>query len=251
MKLRGNEMFNKKICIVTGAAQGIGKAIVDRFSEGDAKMVYALDMNEETLKQAFLGRTNVKSMAINVCDRDAIAGLVASIQEKFGRIDILVNNAGVIRDGLIQKMTEQDWDLVLDVNLKGVFNMTQAIAPVMMGNNSGSIITMSSIVGTDGNIGQTNYAATKGGVIAMTKTWAKEFARKGAQVRANCVAPGFVETPMTVDLPEKVLTYMRESAPLGRMGTVEDITNGVEFLASSKSSFVTGQVLKIDGGLVL
>ena len=121
----------------------------------------------------------------------------------------------------------------------------------MMANNYGSIVTMSSVVGTDGNIGQSNYAATKGGVIAMTKGWAKEFARKGAQVRANCVAPGFIETPMTEDLPTKVLELMKQKTPLGRMGTAEDITNGVEFLASDKSGFITGQVLKIDGGLVL
>lgn len=148
-------------------------------------------------------------------------------------------------------MTEQDWDFVIDVNLKGVFNLTQAVAPIMMANNYGSIVTMSSVVGTDGNIGQSNYAATKGGVIAMTKGWAKEFARKGAQVRANCVAPGFIETPMTADLPTKVLELMKQKTPLGRMGTAEDITDGVEFLASDKSSFITGQVLKVDGGLVL
>lgn len=244
-------MFTNRICIVTGAAQGIGKEIVERFAGNGAKMVFALDINEQALNTTYESRENITVKAVNVCDRKAITELVDGIKTKFGHIDILVNNAGITRDNLIDRMSEQDWDLVIDVNLKGVFNLTQAVAPLMIENNYGSIITMSSVVGTDGNIGQTNYAATKGGVIAMTKGWAKEFARKGAQVRANCVAPGFIETPMTKDLPEKVLTMMRTKTPLGRLGTPEDIANGVEFLASEKSVFITGQILKIDGGLVI
>lgn len=244
-------MFEDKICVVTGAAQGIGKAVVERFASHGAKCVYALDMNGEALRDAFDSVTNVNIEVINICDRDAVAALVNKMYTEQERIDVLVNNAGITRDALIEKMTEDEWDAVINVNLKGVFNLTQAVAPIMMENNSGSIVTMSSVVGTDGNIGQSNYAATKGGVIAMTKGWAKEFARKGAQVRANCVAPGFVATPMTADLPEKVLEMMKSKTPLGRMGTPEDITNGVEFLASDKASFITGQVLKIDGGLVL
>ncbi|CAH0528353.1 3-oxoacyl-[acyl-carrier-protein] reductase FabG [Allocatenococcus thiocycli] len=244
-------MFENKVCLVTGAAQGIGRAIVERFANNGAQCVYALDVNAQTLQSAFSDHENVKPVVINICDREAIQYLVESIRETYGRIDVLVNNAGVTRDALLEKMTEQDWDFVLDVNLKGVFNLTQAVAPIMMANNYGSIVTMSSVVGTDGNIGQSNYAATKGGVIAMTKGWAKEFARKGAQIRANCVAPGFIETPMTADLPTKVLELMKQKTPLGRMGTAEDITNSVEFLASDKSSFITGQVLKVDGGLVL
>lgn len=244
-------MFENKVCLVTGAAQGIGRAIVERIANNGAQCVYALDVNAQTLQSAFSDHENVKPVVINICDREAIQYLVESIREAYGRIDVLVNNAGVTRDALLEKMTEQDWDFVIDVNLKGVFNLTQAVAPIMMANNYGSIVTMSSVVGTDGNIGQSNYAATKGGVIAMTKGWAKEFARKGAQVRANCVAPGFIETPMTADLPTKVLELMKQKTPLGRMGTAEDITNSVEFLASDKSSFITGQVLKVDGGLVL
>ncbi|TFH90132.1 beta-ketoacyl-ACP reductase [Vibrio ouci] len=244
-------MFENKVCIITGAAQGIGKAIVERFASQGALMVYALDMNEQALSAAYEGVNNVTSVVMNICDRQAVSELVEQVQAEFSRIDVLVNNAGITRDALIEKMTEDEWDAVINVNLKGVFNLTQAIAPIMMENNAGSIVTMSSVVGTDGNIGQSNYAATKGGVIAMTKGWAKEFARKGAQVRVNCVAPGFVATPMTENLPEKVLDLMRAKTPLGRMGTPEDITNGVEFLASDKASFITGQVLKIDGGLVL
>ncbi len=239
--------MHNKICIVTGAAQGIGRKVVELFSQAGAAKIYACDIkhgNNEKLK-------NVIPVTLNVCDRLAIQEAVSKIQQQDGRIDVLVNNAGITRDNLINKMTEQDWDLVIDINLKGVFNMTQAVAPVMMEFNAGSIITMSSVVGTDGNIGQSNYAATKGGVIAMTKGWAKEFARKGAKVRANCVAPGFVVTPMTKDLPEKVIAHMVAKTPLGRMATAEDIANGVLFLASEKSSFITGQTLKIDGGLVI
>ena len=239
--------MHNKICIVTGAAQGIGRKIVELFSQAGAAKIYACDIqhgDSEVLE-------NVIPVTLNVCDRKAIQEVVNKIQQQDGHIDILVNNAGVTRDNLINKMTEQDWDLVIDINLKGVFNMTQAVAPIMMENNTGSIITMSSVVGTDGNIGQSNYAATKGGVIAMTKGWAKEFARKGAKVRANCVAPGFVVTPMTKDLPEKVIDHMIAKTPLGRMATAEDIANGALFLASEKSSFITGQTLKIDGGLVI
>jgi len=239
--------MHNKICIVTGAAQGIGRKIVELFSQNGAAKIYACDIkhgDSETLK-------NVIPVTINVCDRQAISEIVEKIKQQDGRIDVLVNNAGITRDNLINKMTEEDWDRVIDINLKGVFNMTQAVAPLMMENNIGSIITMSSVVGTDGNIGQSNYAATKGGVIAMTKGWAKEFARKGAKVRANCVAPGFVVTPMTKDLPEKVIDHMIAKTPLGRMATAEDIANGVLFLASEKSSFITGQTLKIDGGLVI
>ena len=239
--------MHNKICIVTGAAQGIGRKIVELFSQAGAAKIYACDIqhgDSEVLK-------NVIPVTLNVCDRKAIQEVVNKIQQQDGHIDILVNNAGVTRDNLINKMTEQDWDLVIDINLKGVFNMTQAVAPIMMENNTGSIITMSSVVGTDGNIGQSNYAATKGGVIAMTKGWAKEFARKGAKVRANCVAPGFVVTPMTKDLPEKVIDHMIAKTPLGRMATAEDIANGVLLIKSEKSSFITGPTLKIDGGLVI
>lgn len=236
-----------KVCIVTGAAQGIGRKIVELFSAEGAEKIYACDINHTDSSLP----PNVVPITLNVCDRLAINDLVNNILNKDGRVDVLVNNAGVTRDNLINKMSEQDWDLVIDINLKGVFNMTQAVAPLMMENNRGSIITMSSVVGTDGNIGQSNYAATKGGVIAMTKGWAKEFARKGAKVRANCVAPGFVVTPMTKDLPEKVIKHMVDKTPLGRMAVAEDIANGVLFLASEKSSFITGQTLKIDGGLVI
>jgi 3-oxoacyl-[acyl-carrier protein] reductase len=244
-------MLNNKVCVVTGGAQGIGRCIVETFAANGAKMVFACDMNKAAMADLESAHPNVKAVELNVCDRDAIGQLVESIKQQYATIDVLVNNAGITKDNLLDRMTEQEWDAVINVNLKGVFNMTQAIAPLMIGHGAGSIITMSSVVGTDGNIGQSNYAATKGGVIAMTKGWAKEFSRKGAQVRANCVAPGFVETPMTVNLPEKVLDYMKSKTPLGRMGKPDDIAQGVLFLASDRSSFITGQTLKIDGGLVI
>ncbi|MBK5144502.1 3-oxoacyl-ACP reductase FabG [Budviciaceae bacterium BWR-B9] len=244
-------MMLNKICVVTGAGRGIGLEIVKKFSQAGAKMIFAVDMNEQELKSLENQYPNVRPAKLNVCDRPAITAFVDAVKAEFGQIDVLVNNAGITRDAMIGKMTEDDWDAVLNVNLKGVFNMTQAIVALMTENGKGSIITMSSIVGTDGNIGQSNYAATKGGVIAMTKGWAKEFARKGAQIRANCVAPGFTETPMTKDLPEKVLEGINNKTPLGRMATAEDIAEGVLFLASEKAKFITGQVLKIDGGLTL
>lgn len=244
-------MLDDKICIVTGGAQGIGRCIVETFASNNAKMVYACDMNSAAMADLESQFSNIRAVELNVCDRPAIIHFVEQVEAEFGRIDVLVNNAGVTRDNLIEKMTEQEWDLVSDVNLKGVFNMTQAVAPLMMGSGVGSIITMSSVVGTDGNIGQSNYAATKGGVIAMTKGWSKEFSRKGAQVRANCIAPGFIETPLTVNLPEKILDYMKSKTPLQRMGKPEDIAQGALFLASDRSSFITGQTLKIDGGLVI
>lgn len=235
-----------KIALVTGSARGIGRAVVERLAEEGAKLVISCDMGEATYEQ-----TNVRHELLNVTDRAAVAALIAKIEAEFGRIDILVNNAGITKDALLVRMTEDQWDAVINVNLKGVFNMTQAVAPLMTKNKVGSIITLSSVVGLYGNVGQTNYAATKGGVIIMTKTWAKELARKGAQIRANCVAPGFIETPMTADLPEKVIQGMKDKTPLGRMGKPEDIANAILFLASEESSFITGQVIAVTGGLVM
>lgn len=244
-------MLKDKVCVVTGGAQGIGRCIVETFAKQNARLIYACDMNKDAMADLEKSYQNVKAIGLNVCDRNQIAGFIEKVKSEADRIDVLVNNAGITRDALIDRMTENDWDLVIDVNLKGVFNMTQAIVPLMIANNSGSIITMSSVVGTDGNIGQSNYAATKGGVIAMTKGWSKEFARKGAQIRANCVAPGFIETSMTIDLPEKVLDHLKSKTPLGRLGKPQDIANGVLFLASDMAEFITGQTLKIDGGLVI
>ncbi|MGL5005959.1 MAG: 3-oxoacyl-ACP reductase FabG [Plesiomonas sp.] len=243
--------MKNKICVVTGGGRGIGRQIVNTLADAGAAMVIACDLDPAALEETASGRANVRGYVLNVTDRSAIPVFIESIVKEFGQIDVLVNNAGVTRDNLIQKMTEQEWDLVLDINLKGVFNLTQAVAPVMIEQGSGAVVSLSSVVGIDGNIGQSNYAASKGGVIAMTKTWAKEFTRKGAKVRVNAVAPGFIRTPMTAVVPDKVIDYMVSKTPLGRMGTAEDIAQAVLFLVSDQSVFITGQVLRVDGGLTV
>jgi len=240
-----------KVCVVTGGARGIGRGIVELFAREGAKAVWALDVNDKdfpALEKAF---PNAKGAVVNVTDSKAVNALVERIKAESGGIDALVNNAGITRDGLIQKMGDEDWDAVVAVNLKGVFLMTRAVAPVMMEAGSGSIVSISSVVGLDGNIGQSNYAATKGGVVAMTKGWAKEFARKGAKVRANCVSPGYTRTPMIETVPEKVLEPIIAKTPLGRLAEIEDIANAVLFLSSEDARFITGQTLRVDGGLRL
>jgi 3-oxoacyl-[acyl-carrier protein] reductase len=176
---------------------------------------------------------------------------VDTIFAEEGSIDVLVNNAGITRDGLIQNMSDEDWNAVIAVNLTGVFNMAREIGPKMMTQGSGSIINMASIVALTGNVGQSNYAATKGGVVSMTKTWAKEFARKGAKVRVNAIAPGFIRTPMTEKVPQKILDSMVSKTLLARMGEPDDIANCALWLASDYSSFVTAQTISVDGGLVI
>ncbi len=233
-----------KVAIVTGGAAGIGRAIVERFAEEGAKMVIACDVNPCEYTQE-----NVVSKVLNVTDREGIKTFVKEIVEEYGAIDILVNNAGITKDAPFVRMSEEQWDAVIDINLKGVFNVTQAVAPVMTKAKKGSIITLSSVVGLYGNIGQTNYAATKAGVIAMTQTWKKELCRKGAQIRVNCVAPGFIQSPMTDKLSEKAVEGILSGVPLQRMGTKEDVANAVLFLASDESSYITGAVLPISGGL--
>ncbi|GEM75339.1 beta-ketoacyl-ACP reductase [Vibrio sagamiensis] len=239
-------MKPEKVAVVTGAARGIGQAICEQLLE-DGFHVVGLDVSPVDWGHS----EQLASHRVNLCDGEAVGETVEKIAQQYGRIDALVNNAGITRDALLPDMLEQDWDSVIDVNLKAVFLLTQQVASVMLKQGSGSIVNISSIVGTDGNIGQSNYGASKGGVIAMSKGWAKELARKGAQIRVNCVAPGFIATDMTKDLPEKVIHMMESKTPLGRMGSVKDIAQGVSFLTSENSSYITGQVLKIDGGLVL
>jgi len=234
-----------KVCIITGAGSGIGRAAAELFAKEGA-IVIACDVSEATYEHP-----NIHFYKLDVTDRNRIAEIVKDVVEKFGKIDVLVNNAGITRDALIQNMTEEDWDKVINVNLKGVFNMTQAVVPYMLEAGKGSIINTSSVVGVYGNIGQTNYAATKAGVIGMTKTWAKEFARKGAQIRVNAVVPGFIKTPMTEKVPEKILTMMAERAALKRLGEPIEVAYVYLFLASDESSYITGQVVGVDGGLIL
>ena len=233
-----------KVVLVTRSARGIGRAIVEKLAAHGAKMVISCDMGETSYEQA-----NVVHKILNVTDREAIKTFVDEVEKEYGKIEVLVNNAGITKDGLLMRMSEEQWDAVIDVNLKGVFNMTQAVSKSMLKARKGSIINMASVVGLHGNPGQTNYAATKGGVIAMSKTWAKEFGSRS--VRSNCIAPGFIQTPMTDILPEDVIKGMLDATPLGRLGQVEDIANAVLFLASDESSFITGEVLSVAGGLML
>lgn len=192
---------------------------------------------------------NITHIKLNVTDRENIKEVAKELKEKYGRLDILVNNAGITRDSLLQRMKEADWDLVVDINLKGVFNVMQGFVSLLLKSKASSVINMASVVGVDGNLGQTNYAATKGGVIAMSKTWAKEFGRKN--LRSNALAPGFIKTDMTHVLPEKVVEKVLDNTPLRKMGDAEDVANAALFLASDNSKFITGQVLRIDGGLNL
>lgn len=248
--------LNNKVCVVTGGAAGIGKATAARFIEEGATVVIC-DLNEEQGRQtaAEIGATFFK---VNVADRQAVQKFIDAVVERYGRVDVLVNNAGVLRDGtlvkvkdgeLVKQMSEADFDLVISVNLKGVFNCTQAVAPVMIRQKSGVILNASSIVGLDGNFGQTNYVATKSAVIGMTKVWARELGRSG--IRVNAIAPGFTATEMVAAMPENILDGMRSHTPLGRLGTPRDIANAYLFLASDEADFITGEVLRVDGGIVV
>jgi len=248
--------LNDRVALVTGGAAGIGKATAVRFKEEGA-IVVICDVNEE-LGQAVAAEIGADFYKVNVADRQDVQKWVDAVVEKNGRLDILVNNAGVLRDGtlvkvkegqLVKQMSEENFDLVISVNLKGVFNCTQAVAPVMINQGSGVILNATSIVGLDGNFGQTNYVATKSGVIGMTKVWARELGRY--QIRVNAIAPGFTLTEMVQQMPEKVLEGMVSHTPLGRMGQPRDIANAYLFLASDEANFITGQTLRVDGGIVV
>jgi 3-oxoacyl-[acyl-carrier protein] reductase len=240
-----------KVCVVTGGARGIGRAIALAYATAGARAVIAIDTGFDGFGEVTAQHASVRPVVLDVTDSAAVAAAVERIRADDGRIDVLVNNAGITRDNLLQKMTDDEWDAVITVNLGGVFRMARAIGPLMMEQGAGSIVNMASIVGLTGNVGQSNYAASKGGVVSLTKTWAKEFARKGAQVRVNAIAPGFVRTPMTEKVPERILEAMVGKTLLGRMGEPADIANAALWLASDASSYVTGQVISVDGGLVL
>ncbi|KMY32090.1 3-oxoacyl-ACP synthase [Lysinibacillus xylanilyticus] len=241
--------LNNKVAIITGAANGIGYAAAERFIEEGAFVVIA-DFNEEAGVSAAeqLG-DQALFVQVNVADRESVKKLVATVIEREGRIDILINNAGITRDAMLTKMTEDQFQQVLDVNLTGVFHCTQEVIPHMVAAGGGKIINTSSVSGVYGNVGQTNYAATKAAIVGMTKTWAKELGRKGINV--NAVAPGFTETDMVKKMPENVLAQMRSVVPLQRLGTPRDIANAYLFLASDEASYVHGHTLHVDGAIMM
>ncbi len=245
MRLQG------KVAIITGAARGIGRETALLFAAEGAKVVICdlLDEGEEVAEGVRSRGGEAIFYKLDVTDRDAVKRMVDAVVERYGRIDILINNAGITRDAQFLKMTEEDWDKVIAVNLKGVFNVTQAVAPVMVAQGKGKIVNAASVVALYGNFGQTNYVASKAGVIGMTKVWARELGRKGINV--NAVAPGFIQTEMTAKVPEKILQMVRERTPLGRLGTPRDVAYAYLFLASEESDYVNGAVLSVDGGLVI
>ncbi len=247
-----------RVALITGGAAGIGQATALRFAEEGARVVIC-DVNEEMGRQtaAMLGPAGA-FYRVNVADRQAVQEWVDDVAARYGRIDILVNNAGILRDALLVKyrdgqvvgqMSEEEFDQVVAVNLKGVFNCTQAVVPYMIRGGGGVILNASSVVGLDGNFGQTNYVATKAGVIGMTRVWARELGRYN--IRVNAVAPGFTLTDMVRQMPEKILEQMRARIPLGRLGDPRDVANAYLFLASDEASYITGAVLRVDGGIVV
>ncbi|MBQ3107770.1 MAG: 3-oxoacyl-ACP reductase FabG [Firmicutes bacterium] len=234
-----------KVAIVTGAAKGLGGEMAKLFAKEGARVI-AADMMPLTYEAE-----NVEYYPLNVTDSAACKALAEYAREKYGKIDILVNNAGITRDTMTRKMTDEQWDLVIDINLKGVFNLTRYVGPMMEEDGGGSIISISSVVGEYGNIGQANYAASKAGVIGLTKTWAKEFARKGVPVRVNAIAPGYIMTDMMKTVPEDLLKKFAGLTMLGRLGQPEEIAKAALFLASDDASYVTGHVLSVNGGMRL
>ncbi|MHB2149127.1 3-oxoacyl-[acyl-carrier-protein] reductase [Calditrichota bacterium LG25] len=244
--------LQSKIAIITGGASGIGLATVKKFlNEGATVIVW--DMQTQTV-EAILNEQpaytqRLQAMEVDVADLPAVQQAAEEVFKRFGRIDILINNAGITRDATLLKMTAQQWQQVIDVNLTGVFNCGKAVAPYMVQQQSGKIINASSVVGLYGNFGQTNYVAAKSGVIGMTRVWARELGRKGITV--NAVAPGFIATEMTQKVPPNILENIKEKTPLKRLGQPEDIANAYCFLASDEADFINGAVLSVDGGLIL
>lgn len=234
-----------KVAIITGGAKGLGGAMAQLFSKNGAKVI-AVDMMPLTYEDE-----NVEFYKLNVTNREECLNFFNYVVEKYKKIDILVNNADITRDAMTRKMTDEQWDSVISVNLTAIFNLVRHIGPHMEASGGGSIINISSVVGQFGNIGQANYSATKAGVIGLTMTWAKEFARKGVPVRVNAIAPGYIMTDMMKTIPENLLKEFASKTMLGRLGQPEEIANAALFLASDESSYVTGQTLAVNGGMRL
>ncbi|HET8831991.1 MAG TPA: 3-oxoacyl-ACP reductase FabG [Casimicrobiaceae bacterium] len=241
-----------KVSIITGGGQGIGRATALKFAAEGAK-VAVCDINQtavdETVREIVAMGHEAAGFNVDVTDKDSIARMVASVMAKWGRIDTLVNNAGIVQDAQFKKMTDEQFERVIDVNLKGVYHCTKAVVDIMLEQNSGVILNASSIVGLYGNFGQTNYAATKFGVIGMMKTWARELGRKG--IRANAICPGFIETPILSSIPDKVIKMMEDKVPMGRLGKPEEIANTYAWLASDEASYINGAVIEVSGGCTI
>ncbi len=242
-------LLKDRVAVITGASRGIGRAIVEKFAENGARLAIisrsdtVLDVEKELKEKGY----DVKAYQLDVSDYEKTQQVAKQIIEDFGQVDILVNNAGITRDTLVLRMSEEDWDKVIQVNLKSVFNMTKAFLPSMVRKRSGVIVNMSSVVGRGGNAGQANYAASKAGVIGFTKSIAKEYGNRN--IRANVVAPGFILTDMTKDLPEKVVKEYIANIPLRRQGKPQEVADVVLFLASDMAAYITGQVINVCGGL--
>lgn len=237
--------LENKVAVITGGAKGIGMEIALRYAEEGAKVI-AVDITELSYTHK-----NVEGYILNVTDSANCKVFFDEMIAKYGQIDILVNNAGITRDSMTRKMTDEQWDMVIDVNLKGVFNLVRHIGPQMEVIGGGSIINISSVVGEFGNIGQANYSATKAGLLGLTKTWAKEFARKGVPVRCNAIAPGYIMTDILKTVPEDLLQKFAALTMLKRLGEPKEIANAALFLASDESSYVTGHTLSVNGGMRL
>ena len=245
------KLLEGKVALITGAARGIGRALVQKFAESGARVAYTIRKEDENSKSlaellAEIGGDH-KAYAVNVSNFDEVHKVVDNVNKDFGRIDVLINNAGITMDGILMRMSESQWDEVINVNLKSAFNFVHACTPIMMKQRAGSMINMSSIVGSTGNAGQANYAASKAGMIGLTKSVAKELGSRN--VRANCITPGFILTDMTDVLSEDVKKQWEASIPLRRGGSTDDVANAAIFLASDMSAYITGQCISVAGGM--
>ena len=238
-----------KVAIITGSARGIGQATALKFAaEGARVVVCDLDRKavDEVVAQIAAAGGQAIGFTLDVTDKASIAATVEGVMDKYGRIDVLVNNAGIVDDAMLRKMSDEQFERVIDINLKGTYNCARAVVDIMIAQNAGVILNASSVVGLYGNFGQTNYAASKFGVIGMAKTWARELGRKG--IRANAVCPGFVETTILKSIPQKVMQAMIDRVPLGRLAKPEEIANTYAFLASDEASYINGAVIEVSGG---
>lgn len=246
------KLLENKTVLITGATRGIGKGIAETFAKQGAHVAFTFSSSVEAAtaleKELTANGVKAKGYQSNAADFAAAQELAAAVLEEFGSIDVLINNAGITKDNLLMRISEEDFDKVIEINLKSVFNLTKAVIRPMMKQRSGSIINMSSVVGVQGNAGQTNYAASKAGMLGFTKSVALELGSRN--IRCNAIAPGFIETEMTAKLDEKVVDGWRQAIPLKRGGTPEDIANACVFLASDMSAYITGQTLNVDGGMI-